>query len=311
MTSPDLTAYLDGDYSKLNTHLREFDITWNEQDVKIDGHFYYLAFADGNPTVQELVTFLEGFIVRYCIPRRERLRVQAEVVKTGDTKYLDKLLRKAKDLFVRDETTGEPGELLVFILMEAILKAPQMLTKMSLKDNPRAPVLGSDGIHVRIDEKGNIILYWAEAKLDGELSRAFDRLCESLQNLDVERDGRTQRKHELTLLVDNANVTDDAHKEYFRKYLDPYETEAPNASHMHVCLVGWDYGVYGELDKMNPEEREQHFRSQYEGRIRTAASLLKEKFKENKLDHFDFHVFLIPFPEVSAFRTIFVRMLGK
>src|SRR3546814_10487872 len=67
---------------------------------------------------------------------------------------VSQLNQRALALFKRvrkaSNRSGEAGELLLYLLTEWILGAPQIIAKMGLKTNPQMPVHGSDGVHVRV-----------------------------------------------------------------------------------------------------------------------------------------------------------------
>jgi hypothetical protein len=104
-----------------------------------------------------------------------------------------KLHQQALDLFKRankkTNRNGEFGELITYILIELVLKAPQFLAKMSLKTSSQMPIHGSDGIHVSFDSKnGNLILYWGESKCYSSIKTALKNAVKSVaENLEHKR----------------------------------------------------------------------------------------------------------------------------
>ena len=72
----------------------------------------------------------------------------------------------ALSLFPDIESSGEGGELLLFVLAETLLRLPQILCKMSLKTNLRMHVHGADGVHAGVDPgMGRVALWWGESKI--------------------------------------------------------------------------------------------------------------------------------------------------
>ncbi len=71
--------------------------------------------------------------------------------------------------------TEELGEIALYFLLESYLKAPQIVSKMSLKTTGDKNFNGSDGIHFGIYHNKKCIFY-CESKLDEDRSDAF-RFC--------------------------------------------------------------------------------------------------------------------------------------
>ena len=64
------------------------------------------------------------------------------------------LVTKAKECLRKAESNeGELGEILLYSMLEAHLKAPKLLTKLELKTDPNHYVNGADGVHLlKIDD---------------------------------------------------------------------------------------------------------------------------------------------------------------
>jgi len=132
-----------------------------EHEFKIGGvdaalRFHHLKFdANGVPKFEALATALVNHIITYCINSTKR---------PGHIGPADgaRLYRQARDLFRKQDESGEAGELLLYFLLETVLKVPQIVCKMSLKTNRKEEVKGSDGIHIGYDSTaGCLVLYLA------------------------------------------------------------------------------------------------------------------------------------------------------
>src|SRR5205807_8940680 len=70
--------------------------------------------------------------------------------------------------------SGQPGELLVYFLIEAVLQAPQVYKTMLITTNTNEERKGSDGVHVRWTNRGEQLeLIFAEAKLHKNFGQAL------------------------------------------------------------------------------------------------------------------------------------------
>jgi hypothetical protein len=97
--------------------------------------------AGGLVPMGKVVDTLISYITHFCFTseRRADLGEQAR----------NRTFVEAKRLFRKNSTTGQPGELLVYFLIEAVLQAPQVLKKMLITTNPNDERKGSDGVHIR------------------------------------------------------------------------------------------------------------------------------------------------------------------
>jgi hypothetical protein len=103
--------------------------------------------AGGLVPMGKVVDTLISYITHFCFTseRRAGLGEQAR----------NRAFVEAKRLFRNSPTTGQPGELLVYFLIEAVLQAPQVLKKMLITTNPNDERKGSDGVHIRWTEGGS------------------------------------------------------------------------------------------------------------------------------------------------------------
>src|SRR3546814_2556394 len=89
------------------------------------------------------------------------------------------------------------------LLIESVLRAPQLVAKMSLKTNSQMPVHGSDGIHFRLEKPGGELrLFWGESKCYQSVEQAILRAAESVaENLQHDK-----MSHELFLIEQHADL---------------------------------------------------------------------------------------------------------
>jgi hypothetical protein len=229
---------------------------------------------------------------------------------------MHELMDKAKNLFINvkqsRKTSGEPGELILFMLLEECLKAPQLTCKMSLKTSEQMPVHGSDAIHImRGSQEGSICLIWGESKIYQQLSTALDEVCNSVSGFLDEKEGRNARDRDIDIIKEHMDVEDPVLRRALLDYFDPYSEAGNNLEEAYACFVGFDYSsVYRQLASMAPNKREEFFKEEYLKRIKTACQLFGEKLKYRGLSHLRIYYFLIPFPSVEDFRTKFFHHLG-
>lgn len=309
----ELEKTLRGVDSGFNARLQEIEHSWHLPDVEVLGKFFYLSFKNGVYSVDEFVDFIYGKIVPFCVPEVVRNKLMQKFQETGDYSYIQKITDKARNLFIKkdpDLTTGEPGELILFILLEVILKAPIIACKMYLKTNQNVPVHGSDAIHVSFDSNDRMLnLYWGESKLYKDISTAIDNVCKSIAGF-VESDSpRKPRDRDLEIIQDHISIDNKEMKDELLKYFDPYEPQSNNLRENFACFVGFNY-TYLEDGKLDKARLIEDFESKYIKRIKSACELFNDKVNNHKISHLNFVFFLIPFKSVKELRIKFYEKLG-
>ena len=296
--------------------LKKLDHEVSVEGLDFTGRFFYLPFRLGEVTIDEFIQYLCGKLVYFCIPRTIRDRAIAKMGTTGELEHIGKLWDEAKHLFAKASEnryrSGEPGELMLFIILEAVLFAPQIVSKMYLKTSEKMPVHGSDAIHISFDEDAEILrLYWGESKLYTTLSSAFDETCESIKSFreGKEADDRPARLRDIDIIRDHADIEDGPLKDALLKYFDPYEEESNRVEECHACFVGFNFGFLSRIAEIERDKVDDMFREEYIKRANSAASLFVEKIKSNGLDGHRFELFLLPFADVDEFRQAFMNSL--
>jgi len=310
---------LAGMQSELSARLRQIDFAWSTKDVPAEGTFCYLAFRDGQLTQDEFVDFVYSRIIDFCLPR-EKVRKARESVASGDTKPMLDLTDEAKSLFLhakkKNTKSGEPGEVVLFTLLEGIVNAPRLVAKMGLKTNPNMEVHGSDAIHMKYDiNSETLTLYWGEVKLYGDLSSALDQISISIKDFrEYNPDNKgIQREFDIALVQSHPDLEDpeaQAMKDALLAYFDPYTEYSNKIREIHACLAIWDWDFCKKVGTLSPEEAENIFKNKYLERIESAFSLFIDKIKKQVLEKFRFHFFLIPIVNVTEFRKRFCEKVG-
>ena len=310
---------LAGTHTGLASRLREIDFAWTTDGVPAEGTFCYLAFRDGQLTQDEFVDFVYSRIIDFCLPR-EKVRKAREAVAAGDTKPMLDLTDEAKSLFLhakkKNAKSGEPGEVVLFTLLEGLVKAPRLVAKMRLKTNPNMEVHGSDAIHMKYDAASETLtLYWGEAKLYGELPSALDQIAVSIKGFrEYNPDTKgVQREFDIALVQSHPDLEApeaQATRDALLAYFDPYTEYSNQIREVHACLAIWDWEFCKSLGTLPPGEAEDTFKKKYLERIESACSLFIDKIKKHGLEKFRFHFFLIPVVDVTEFRKRFCEKVG-
>ncbi len=266
-------------------------------------------------TIHELIEAIIHFLTPFALPRSQIKAVDDLYGKidVDDFKLkVSQLSDIAKSLFKRaNEATnrnGEAGELILYLLTEWVLMAPQLIAKMSLKTNRDMPVHGADGIHVRYSpQESRLLLYWGESKLYSDIGDALDAAIVSIsESLKPEK-----MQHEIELVQRNIDLSglDATSKQAILRYLDPYD-EAYNERHdVTTCLVGFDFNGFDEAYSEDGQS-ETKFIKLAQTKLSEFAPKLAERIKAANLAGRSIEIFFRPVPSVQELRDLFQAKIG-
>jgi hypothetical protein len=277
--------------------------------VDVDLHFKYLKFdPNGNPKIDKLIEILFMYFTHYCFSSQKRNisdldDIEKELMISKLKDEARELFRKWKEEDITDDNqpkSGEIGEIILWLFMEVILKAPQVVAKMDLKTNTGLEVFGSDGIHVKINED-MLNIYFGEAKLYNDIYKALDSVFESLENF---HEDAQQKQREYNLVTThykylNSNQKDDIYK-YITNQISQDEVKIN-----HACLVGYDWNEYLKLGTEERKSFIENFTSIYEKETERLTKLIQTRFDNFSRKEFSFDVFFIPFNSVQEIRDAF------
>lgn len=311
-----LVASLARGHDDLQVRLRTVGHAARSQDGQVRLHGHYFAFRQGQPTVAEFVNLLSTKLIAFCLPRRQILAAQREwegrspdVAMEGAIALRD----KAVDLFKRahrnTNRNGEFGELITYLLIEAVLQAPQMVAKMSLKTSPQMPVHGSDGIHFRFDAAtGALTLLWGESKcyasVTAALVRAVESVAENLQDRKL--------AHELFLVEQHADLSPLplAARDAVMSFLNPYDENYNKRVDASVVLIAFDFARFARSGGMRPEEVEPAFEAALRTELDACATRLDAELGARGVAGHSLDVFFLPVPSVDELRSRFQDKIG-
>lgn len=223
---------------------------------------------------------------------------------------MTKLSDKARALFIKakqgSHRSGEAGEIVLYLLTEWLLQAPQIVSKMYLKTSTQMPVHGTDGIHARYDGKSKTLyLYWGESKAHVGLKSALDSALESINEFIA----GAYEKREIEIVSSQADfdgIGEEA-KQAFLRYLDPYSTESNKRIAAHSCLLVFEFNPdLGDV----PALAEQVFVDEVNQAAHEFIEKIGSTVETKGLGAQRFEFFLLPVPSVQDFRDKFQARIG-
>jgi len=252
--------------------------------------------GSGEPRLSELARMLVNYITMYCF----------DALKRHDLSELDRnaLFTEARELFRKSERSGQVGEMLIYFLLESVLKAPQALRKMSITTNPQDERKGSDGVHFAWNADLELLeLYFAESKIwtdfGGALSDAFTSI-ETFHSTGL-------KQHELNLFSAHFRILDSPLQSKILSYVNG--ENAPKTRITHACLVGFDWNEYKCLDDRRRHDFIREFEHRYATWSTDAIRKVEAKLEVLTLKNLRFEFFFLPFKSVVAFRQLFETAL--
>lgn len=282
-----------------------------EHDLKITGiettvRFHHLKF-DGNkqPMVKALANTLYAYIIDYCLSAKNRSETLTSRQSTILTKEARRLFRHPDISDDSPDKTGEAGETLLYFLMEAVLKAPQIVAKMELKTNHKDEIKGSDGIHARWNQELEVVdFYFGESKLYKSVS---DALTSALKSINDFHDIKMY-EHEFNMVTKHFKYADEAVKhEISQLFINGNPGE--NVRINHACLIGYDYKGYDDVLSEPHSNMISRFKGELLSNAENLVKLLQKKLDKFEKKHLVFDVFFLPFPSVVDFRNAFNEAL--
>ncbi len=295
------------DFLSVNKAKLESLVATVEHSEKIEGltattRMHFLKFdGNGKPMIKALAELMFEHAIDYCLNARER----PATLTPQESMRLSKAARKlfVHPAYTKDDPdqTGEAGELLLYLLIEAVLGAPQVVAKMELKTNPSLEINGSDGIHMSWSAQDSVVdVYFGESKIYQDLGAA---LSAALKSIDGFHENDILR-HEFLLVTKQFKH---AHESVKKMITDLMDNGTPNESIRinHACLIGYNWKDYEEIFKSPAGERFSALRTRYATDATRIHDLCRKKLETFSNKHVNLIFFFMPFEKVQDFRDAF------
>jgi hypothetical protein len=299
-----------GPGDELKTFLEEVNFNVPIQDTKAVGHCHFVQLdGNGRPRVNDFIDFIATKIIEYSIPKTEITKAKEYYDKYKSPAKFSELEIKAKALFTDLKTTGEGGEVLLYILIQEYLKIPQLFCKMPLKTSSQMHYHGVDGIHAEYDKSIDMLaLYWGESKIYSDINKAITSCFDSLKQF-METSGGVEapQDRDIQLVKDYLDLDNDELEEAIKKYFDKGDPLFNKMQYRGACLIGFDCDKYPKPNTIDTAKLKSLIQNEVS---RWNDNLAKGIKKHPNLDTFIIHVFLIPFPSAEDFREKFLKALS-
>lgn len=186
-------------------------------------------------------------------------------------------------------TGDELGEILIYIFLEEILKAPKILTKVEFKNQNSY----SDSIHLLelspIQGHDYYHMVFGTSNIIGDMKNAIDNAFDKIININ------NQSNDEYSIVESNlfSKNFDDKTTEYLKSILIPSENKNSYCDTAYGLFLGYDLG----LNKNNYTT--QNFREKVLEKmkidIKNHSNYITKKINDNGLNNYSFYVYILPF----------------
>lgn len=257
---------------------------------------YRLNIKSGKFRLFDLIDFLSDNLNKYVFSRTQideyKSKLKESRMGIDALKTFSKSVENTKD--------DALGELLIYIFLEQVLKAPKLMSTIELgKGNVK-----SDGVHLLVLKDNNKIInqivFGASNILDDykiAIDRAFDKI--------LEIDNASNNGIKIINPEILSSKFDKVEEDYIKSIIVPsdYNSEYDNAFGL---FIGYTLSLKG---KATPSIEE--IENQLKNDIDKMAKYIKNKIKTNKLDANDFYVYIIPFNEASKDKVAVIDRMIK
>lgn len=268
---------------------------------RIEASFHFIKYNDCFDREKDFLRILRGHTIHYCFPKERYKRKM-------DTEIVD-LTYEARDKFFNPtdpNKSGELGEIALYFLLESYLKAPQIISKMSLKTTGQKNYNGSDGIHFGIYREKKCVFY-CESKLNKNRDAAFKLCLQSVLDFQKEK-----KDFEISIIKSNIDVDDQELRDAILNFLDHNKEKRGDFIEVNACFVGYDWNKFVEVEKSSDNDSlHAKLRGELKKDVEKVKPLLTSLITNKEILQ-RFYFFIIPFKDVERLRKEFLELLyGK
>ncbi len=293
----DWQKFITVDGNWVTKHLSEHQI---KSANKVVLRTYSVQFSGTRYETNALVEFIISSIKKYVLSEKE--------IKKLEERGIEPFLHARQYFGNKNPTTdGKYGELILYLLTEAILKVPMVVFKIPTNANDQ--IKGADGVFCGNYNDLPAVLI-GESKTWSSLSAALTDAFKSLNKLYVETD-QTALNYEY--FVSKKNIRADMSVEeldYLYDCFTPGTEGYKNRVKVHPVLIMYDDDKIQEINATDNKNAEEKMKALVESKLDDHVSSITSlcaKFKDVSEVYLDF--FFIPLKSVDSFRHVLYTAL--
>ncbi len=223
------------------------------------------------------------------------------------------LVSKAKERLRKAESNdGELGEILLYTMLEAHLKAPKLLTKLELKTDPNHYVNGADGVHLLRINDNTFQFVFGESKLYADLNDGLKEAFKSLKNL--LKEDLNKLRYEIQLVNSNLlkETQDDESVNLLKKLLIPRENDEDlNIDHSFGIFLGFDVEITEDERKLTNAEFRKTVYDKVKKAVLAILPTIKKQIQQDDFRGYNFYIYIVPFSKLAEQRKKIIAELKK
>ncbi|WIV67011.1 Hachiman antiphage defense system protein HamA [Natrialbaceae archaeon AArc-T1-2] len=217
-----------------------------------------------------------------------------------DHKYPYREAQRRADFDEDSRYDGKLGELVLFVLVDALLELPLVCHKLGQMQEPVQDQKGADALFYGIHE-GTESLGVGEAKIYSNPDQGIDSALESTDRFHG-AEGAAKTQHELT--VARNNLSDNLDKDQVDRLLDVFSSRRTQYKHLHPIFLGYEANWLKEKQKecSGPDELESEIIDEIEdcGIQDDIKETLESDYSD--LEKYELVFLMLPLEDVDRFR---------
>jgi len=267
---------------------------------KVITRSFSIRFSGTEEHMQGLIEFMADRIKEFVLSKAD--------VKKCESLGQDPWRRAARYFGPIDPSKeGKYGELLLFLLVEAVLKTPMIAHKIKSLSDPKDQVKGSDGVFFGPYREQNSLLL-GEAKVYQNSNQAIGDALRSIDKFHNVSTADNEIKTEL--LIIRQTITDDLSLEQVEFLLNILDTQSvgyQKVNKVHPILIVYDEEKICEIEKncKGKEDGEKMIHAMFDAlsleMLRKVLYKVSTKWKTLEKVYLDF--FFVPVTSVEKFRN--------
>lgn len=245
----------------------------------------------------DLIKFILRKVVYYVLQKKEYAGAEFEDVRD--------LIIKAERTFSMGSKSGEAGELLLFLLLEAN-DIIQLFSKMNLKTSANMPIHGVDAVHIQVENE--IKLHFGHSKMYEDFTIALDSALDDVERFQT----NPMKQTELNLLSSHIDESRfGGYAKVIRDLINPYENNRALYKETNSIFIAANED-FMKVAKNNGMTLDAFMMSEYEKKHDATASLINAKVShKTAIKNEELLFFLMPMLDVADFRRKFKAELVK
>jgi len=286
----------------------DFSLTEFKENKNNDLNFnkyYILDFDESGEYFQdEFLHEISQYITDYVFTHDEIKKYSSGKTRKEMRRYEEKY-REIIQLYVRDSRTGEIGELILFLILEKFLQAPQLVNYMTTsKLSGKEYSKGFDNIHFGLIND-NLVFYIGESKSYKNGTKGLRDAFKSIKEILDERQVENFR-----YIAQNNIFKREIHNKEFENLIVKYFNPNRKAKDRKLAKEIYTIFVAFEFDKIEEIIQNGKLQEEYEKRIKNIEKNLKNYKEEFDLVGKNFVLIILPIKKIQKLRDDFVKLLG-